>query len=231
MSHKSVRAALITSLFLSSLGWATQPIRIDGSTEAAADASFQQMIQSLKPDEQQALAIALVQINLAGATSAEDMLRTPSMRNPSAGHIRTKIDGMSAAEIIDYAKTVATTKAFIKGQEPGVPKDLLRPLVGGAPSNDLADTVWVIDDTINGQSKRDAYRFNPDHTMTLIESDKTQNGVSRWERMGEEVRLTFGDGYSVKLGRVVDATTMQGDGGNEAGFRWTWTARKRLSAQ
>jgi uncharacterized protein DUF6694 len=202
-------------------------IRIDGSSDDAANRSFQRMMESLKPDQQQALAIALIQINLGGAQSAQDMLRNPNMQHPSAGQVRDKIAGMTAPEIIAFANKTATTKAFIQGQEPGVPKELLRPLVGGPPSTSLADTVWILEDNINGNTKRDVYELHADHTMTLIESDKTPNGAARWEQAGDEVRLSFGDGYAVKLGRLVDATTMKGDGGNKVGFRWTWTATRR----
>lgn len=201
--------------------------RIDGSSDEAANRSFQHMIESLEPDHQQALAIALIQINLGGAQSAQDMLRNPDMQHPSAAQVKDKIGGMSAPEIIEFANKTATTKAFVQGQEPGVPKELLRPLVGGSPSVNLADTVWVLENNINGTIKRDVYELHADHSMTLIESDKTPNGAARWEQAGDEVRLSFGDGYAVKLGRLVDPTTMKGDGGNKVGFRWTWTATKR----
>jgi hypothetical protein len=207
--------------------WARDQVRIDGSSAAAADQSFQRMIKTLKPDDQQALVIALIQINLAGAQSAQDMLHNPNMQNPSAGQVRDKIAGMTAPEIIAFANRTATTKAFVEGQEPGVPKELLRPLVGGSPSTNLADTVWVLEDNINGTIKRDVYELHADHSMKLVESDKTPNGAARWEQAGDEVRLSFGDGYAVKLGRLVDATTMKGDGGNKVGFRWTWTATRR----
>lgn len=188
------------------------------------------MVKALNSDEQQALVIALIQINLAGAKSAEDMLRNPNMKNPSAGQVREKIAGMTATEIIAYANKTSTTKTFVQGQEPGVPDELLRPLVGGTPTNNLADTVWIVEDNINGNIKRDVYKLNADHSMTLIESDKTPNGASRWEQAGDEVRLSFGDGYAVKIGHFVDPHTMKGDGGNKVGFRWTWTATRRDAA-
>jgi hypothetical protein len=228
MRAKVLQARLLVALVTcSSFAWSGQVIRVDGSSDAAANESFQRMVSSLKPDEQQALLIALIQINMGGAESAQDMLREPKMQHPSAAQVKDKIAGMTATEIIAYANKTSKTKAFVEGQEPGVPADLLRPLVGGAPSSDLADTTWVLEDNINGHIKRDVYVLDADHTMTLIESDKTPNGSSHWEQAGEEVRLTFGDGYAVKLGRLVDGTTMKGDGGNKVGFRWTWTATKR----
>lgn len=221
---------LVLMLFLSfSLVSTAGPIRIDGSSDAAANRSFQRMLESLKPDKQQALMIAVLQINLIGVESVEDMAGNPDLQHPSAARIRTKIAGMSAPEIVDFAKKTSTTTAHVQGEEtePGVPPELLRPLAGGAPLHDLADTTWVVDDEINGHMKRDVYTLHADHTMTLIESDKKQGGTARWETAGDEVRLSFGDGYSVNVGRFADAATMSGDGGNRNGFRWTWTAKRR----
>jgi hypothetical protein len=210
-----------------SVARAREPIRIDGSSDDAANRSFQRMMESLKPDEQEMLSVALVQINLGDAQSVYYMLRDPNKQHPSAAHVRDKIAGMTASEIVDFAKRTSTTKVIVKGQEPGIPQDLLRPLVGGQPSIGLADTEWVIEANVNGNIKQDVYALHADHSMTLIESEKTQGGPARWQQAGDEVRLSMGDGFSVYLGQVVDARTMKGDGGNKNGFRWTWTATKR----
>jgi hypothetical protein len=221
------RLAFMVLLGCGSLALAGQVVRIDGSSDGAANRSFQHMMESLEPDQQQALAVALVQINLGGADNVYDALRNPTTQHLSAAQVKDNISGMTAPEIIEFANKTATTTAIIKGQEPGVPKDLLRPLVSAAPSLSLADTIWIVEDNINGNIKRDVYELHADHSMTLIESDKTPNGAARWEQVGDEVRLSFGDGYAVKLGRLVDATTMKGDGGNKVGVRWTWTATRR----
>ena len=105
------------------------------------------------------------------------MLRNPNMQHPSAGQVRDKIAGMTAPEIIEFAKKTATTTAIVEGQEPGVPQELLRPLVGGPPSSSLADTVWVVrGQRLNGHISHDVYQLHPDHTMTLIDSDMKQGG-------------------------------------------------------
>jgi hypothetical protein len=226
MQPKSAVALLIVLLSWSSLAW-SGGIRIDGSSEDAANRTFQRMMELVKPDQQQALAIALIQINLGGAESVYEVLRNPDMQHPSAGRVRDKIAGMTAPEIIAFANKTATTTVVIEGQEPGVPKEFLRPLQDGPTSIELADTTWVIDDNINGHIKRDVYELHGDHTMTLIESDKKPSGVSRWEQAGDEVRLSINDGYTVMLGRLADAITLKGEGGNKNGFRMTWTATKR----
>jgi hypothetical protein len=222
-------ARLLVVVFVAwgSIASCRDAIRIDGSSDAAADRSFQRMMESLKPDEQEMLSVALVQINLGDAQSVYDMLRDPNKQHPSAAHVRDKIAGMTASEIIDFARKTSTTKVIVKGQEPGIPQDLLRPLVGGQPPISLAETVWVIEANVNGNTKQDVYALHADHSMTLIESEKTQGGTARWQQAGEEVRLSMSDGFSVYLGHVVDATTIKGDGGNKNGFRWTWTATKR----
>ena len=185
------------------------------------------MLGSLKPDEQQALLIALVEINLIGVESVEEMAGNVDLQHPSAARVRNRIAGMTAREMIDFAKKNSTTTASVEGKEPGVPPELLRPLAGGTSTHDLSDTTWVIDDTVNGHVRTDVYALHSDHTMTLIESRKQQGGPAHWETAGDEVRLSFSDNYSVYLGHFVDATTMSGDGGNRDGFRWTWTAKQR----
>ena len=229
MRHRVLVVALLVLSLCLPVVASAGPIRIDGSSEAAANRSFQRMLQSLKPDQQKALLVAVIQINFVGVESAEDMVGNADLQHPSAARIRNTIAGMTATEIIDFSKKNATTTAHIEGEdsEPGVPPELLRPLAGGAPSHDLADTTWVVDDEINGHLKRDVYALHADHTMTLIESDKKQGGTAHWETAGDEVRFSFGDGYSVNLGRFVDATTMSGDGGNRTGVHWSWIAKQR----
>jgi hypothetical protein len=226
MQPKFVVALLIVLLGWSSFAWGGQ-IRIDGSSDDAANRSFQRMMSSLKPDKQQQLAVAFIQINMTGVNSVYEALNDPGLQHPSAARIKDKIAGMTASEIIEFARKTATAQVFIKGQEPGVPADLTRPLVGGTPTRALADSVWVIDENINGHVKRDVYELHSDHTMTLIESDKKPSGVSRWEQAGDEVRLSINDGYTVMLGRFADAITLKGEGGSKAGFRMSWAAAKR----
>jgi hypothetical protein len=227
MGRRIVQVALLSFVAWSSFTWAWGAIRIDGSSDEAANRTFQRMMKSLKPDQQQALVIALLQINFIGVESVTEAARSADLQNPSAARVKDKIAGMTAPEIIAFSKNNATTTAFVEGEEPGVPQELLRPLAGGPPSTNLADTTWTIEDTINGHIKRDVYQLHADHTMTLIESDKKQGGTCRWEQAGEEVRLSFSDGHSVNLGRFTDPSTMKGEGGNKNGFRWTWTAAKR----
>jgi hypothetical protein len=225
--HRLTRIAFILLFSAPSLACAWGAVRIDGSSEAAADHSFQRMMHTLKPDRQQALLIALMQINFAGVNSVTDTLKNAELQHPSAGRVRDKIAGMTADDIIAYSKHVSSTTVIVEGQEPGIPADLLRPLAGGPPSISLADSTWVIDDEVNGRHKRDVYTLHADHTMSLIESEKTQGGHCRWEQAGDQVRFSFSEGFSINLGSFVDATTIKGDGGNKNGFRWTWTATKR----
>ena len=226
MQPKFVVALLIALSTWSSCAWCGQ-IRIDGSSDDAANRTFQRMMTSLKPDEQQQLAIALIQINMSGVNSAYEAVNNPDLQHPSAARIKDKIAGMTAPEIIEFAHKTSTAQVFVEGKEPGVPAELMRPLSGGAPTQDLADTTWVIEDNINGHIKRDVYQLHADKTMTLIESDKKPSGVSRWEQAGDEVRLSINDGYTVMLGRLEDAVTLKGEGGNKTGFRMSWTATKR----
>src|SRR4051812_21051777 len=120
MNAYARRLALLVLLVSGSFALAGQVVRIDGSSEEAANRSFQHMMESLKADQQQALLAALIQINLGGAESVYDALRNPKMQHPSAGQIRDKIAGLTAAEIIEFANKAGTARAIIKGQEPGL---------------------------------------------------------------------------------------------------------------
>jgi hypothetical protein len=82
---------------------AGQGIHIDGSSEAAANHSFQRMLNSLDTNQKTQLATAVVQLNMIGVETASD-----APQNPSAGRIRDKIAGMTSSEIIELAHRTAT---------------------------------------------------------------------------------------------------------------------------
>ncbi len=227
MFAKVLMTCMALVLLVSQPAWSAGPLRIDGSSDAAAERSFQRMLSGLQPEVQKELLIALVQINMIGAKSATDVLNDPGLQHPSAARIKDRIVGMTASEIIELARNTATTKAFVRGAEPGVPTDLLRPLQKVTASQELADTSWVIEDDVNGHLQRSVYAFHPDHTATLIETNRKPAGTTRWEQSGNTVRLSINDGHAILLGDFTSPSTMSGKGGNKMGVRWTWTARKR----
>jgi hypothetical protein len=140
-----------------------QTPRLDGSTDKAADDSFAAMVKAAPAIQRQALLIALVQINMEGVQSAEEAIKTDASRHPSAARVRLKINGMTADEIIALGAAAQTTTPGLKvkiddrGDDPGVPADLLRPFAGGAPREQLAGTTWDIEQTANGTHEHFVY--------------------------------------------------------------------------
>lgn len=54
--------------------------------------------------------MAMIAINLSGASSAHDVVRNPVLQSPSIGRIKDRGAGMSAEETIAYAASVSTVK-------------------------------------------------------------------------------------------------------------------------
>jgi hypothetical protein len=203
--------------------------RIDGSSDTAANASFKAMVDSTPADKRQPLVVALLQINMQGVKSARD-----ANFDVSAAHVRTKIDGMTADDIIALGKTIAADSGAAKvvagnsgAPDPGVPSDLLRPLPAGAAHDDLKGTTWDFEQRANGTVEKFSYRLDADGTATMVESDVKPNGAARWEASGNEFLLSVNDGYAVMRGTFDTNDSLHGDGANRAAFRYTWTASKR----
>jgi hypothetical protein len=214
--------------FLSFSVSAGQGIHIDGSSDASADRSFQRMMNSLDTNQKQQLAIAMIQLNMVGVESAREAINDPGLQHPSAGRIKDKIAGLTASEIIDLAhRTATTTRVYVEGSEPGVPRELLRPLAEGAPTQPLSDTTWAITEDINGHVTHMSYALHADHTATLVEKDTKPGGTSRWEQSGNEIRLSVNDGYAVLLGSFSGSGSAAGEGANKTGGHWSWTAVKK----
>jgi len=89
------------------------PIRIDGSSDSAANESFKRMLAQLPTDRQRKLLSALVQLYVSGVHSAYEVVDNPKFQNMSAAGVKDKIAGMTADEIVEYAK---------QSHKPGDPK-------------------------------------------------------------------------------------------------------------
>ena len=77
-------------------------IRIDGSSDEAANKSFNEMVRSLTPSKQRKVVTAVALINMAGVHTAYDVLNNPDRQEMSAAKIKDKISGMTADEIIEF---------------------------------------------------------------------------------------------------------------------------------
>lgn len=88
--------------------------RIDGSSDAAAQESFEHMRKSLPPQEQQRLLIAMLRLNLIGVSSAVEVASRPDLQNFSPARIRDKIKNLTAKEIIDLADRTSNVSVRIE---------------------------------------------------------------------------------------------------------------------
>jgi hypothetical protein len=107
---------------------AREPVRIDAASEQAADASYKQMVGTLSQRQQIELAVAVIQLNMAGKTSAYDVVSDKSLQSPTAGRIKDRIAGMSADEIIALSHTAADVTTTVEIEAVPAPR---RPLERG----------------------------------------------------------------------------------------------------
>src|SRR6185312_14053697 len=70
-------------------------LRIDGSSDKAADESFGAMVNAESGEERQKLLIALVEINVAGMPGLGEAEASEASHHPSAARVREKIGGMT----------------------------------------------------------------------------------------------------------------------------------------
>lgn len=105
--HKHRTAAILLALAMSASSLqARDAIRLDATSEATAQASFKQMIESADRSEQEALATAMLKINLAGVQSAYEVVQRPELQTLSIGRVKDQVAGMTAEEIVAYADTL-----------------------------------------------------------------------------------------------------------------------------
>ncbi|MHB8742105.1 MAG: hypothetical protein ACYC9L_03185 [Sulfuricaulis sp.] len=110
------KLASIALLFFLGTVNAAEPIRIDGSSDAAAKASWDRMLAQSKSQTQQKLVGALIQINLAGVNSAFEVASNPDLQSLSVARIKDKIAGLTAEQIIDLANRISTVKVETRAQ-------------------------------------------------------------------------------------------------------------------
>lgn len=106
-----IKPVIATLLLVSaSFVYASDAIHFDASSDAVAKASWDRMFDNASRDQQQQLLAAVIQINLVGVKSVDEVTSNPDLQNLSAVRIKDKIAGMTAAQIIDFANRVATVK-------------------------------------------------------------------------------------------------------------------------
>nr|WP_298128715.1 hypothetical protein [uncultured Pseudoxanthomonas sp.] len=110
MKHRFVFAALAALLAVSTAS-AKEPVRLDASSDAAAEASWKAMHQEASPEQKRELPLAMLKINLAGTKSAYDVVGDPELQSLGIARIKDKVAGMTADEIIALGNRVSTIKA------------------------------------------------------------------------------------------------------------------------
>lgn len=114
MKHQ-LAAALLVGFLSISVSHAKEAIRIDASSDAAAEASWKKMTQEAASEKKQKLIIALLQINLAGVGSAYEAAANPELESFGIARVKDRVAGLTADEIIELGNRVST----IKIQQPG----------------------------------------------------------------------------------------------------------------
>ena len=110
---KHVSALVITCAFISGCASVSTPsgqVRIDSSSQDAAQASYQAMMKGRSISEQQRLAIAVLMLNMEGVKSAYDMVGNPDLQSPSIGRIKDKVAGLTADEIVALAARTSNVR-------------------------------------------------------------------------------------------------------------------------
>jgi len=228
---KSIPAIALASLLAISVGTAADPavaadqVRIDGSSDRAAQRSFEKMMLERDRDGQMQLAMAMLQINMAGVSSASEMLANPELRNPSVMRIRAQVDGMTAGEIIALA-AAGDTRAFIQGKEPGISPRLLAPLEERPVARPLVGTIWTITSDINGHISQSTVRLDAEGHAYSLDAGANPEQANTWQQSGNEFRLSINDQFVVYRGRL-EGDTLSGNAGNVNGSEWTWTAEQK----
>lgn len=113
---RATAGLLIAGLMFSALASAREPLRLDASSDTAAEESFKRMADRLSAKRQQKLQIAILQINMIGVNSAYETVANPELRSPGVARIKDKIAGMTADEIIDFADRNSTVTIEVQSR-------------------------------------------------------------------------------------------------------------------
>lgn len=203
---------------------AGEPMRLDGSSDSTAERSFKQMMDAQEPDAQMQLATAMLQLNMAGVSSAEEMMADPELRNPSIARIREQVDGLTAEEIIALASG-SGVETFIPGREPGIDAELLAPLSAGPVEWSLAGTTWLITSDVNGHISELKVQLDTDGRARILEPGAPAGRVSTWQQSADEFLLSLNDEFVAYRGRL-EGQSLTGTAGNVNGTVWSWTAKQ-----
>ncbi len=79
---------------------AKEAIRLDASSDAAAESSWERMVESVSAAKKQKLLVAMLQINLEGVNSAHEVVGDPELQRFGIARVKDRVAGLDADEII-----------------------------------------------------------------------------------------------------------------------------------
>lgn len=85
---------------------AREALRLDATSEATAQASFQKMMDQADDRGKRDLAMAMAKINLEGVQSAYEIVQRPELQTMSIGRIKDRVAGMTADQIVALADSI-----------------------------------------------------------------------------------------------------------------------------
>jgi hypothetical protein len=114
MFRNALNVLIVVALLSVANVQAKEPIRIDASSDAAANVSFGQMVDSLPARKRQQLQIAVLILNMEDVSSAYEVVNNPELQHPSIERIKGRVAGMTADEVIRLSKSVKTVRAEVQ---------------------------------------------------------------------------------------------------------------------
>lgn len=108
MKHR-IAAALLT-LVVTVGAHAKEPLRLDASSDEAAETTWKAMVDSATPAMRKKLLEAMVKINLAGVRSVTETVNDPGLQSFGIIRIKDNVAGLNAREIVAYGERVSTVK-------------------------------------------------------------------------------------------------------------------------
>ena len=94
----------------------SQSVRLDATSDATAQKSFEKMLSESGVTKQQELAIAMLKLNMIGVKSAYGLVGNPELQSLSIVRIKNRVAGMTADEIIDLANRSSDIKAEVQSK-------------------------------------------------------------------------------------------------------------------
>ncbi|WP_313493339.1 hypothetical protein [Stenotrophomonas sp.] len=105
---------LIIGVLAAGSALAKEPIRLDASSDAAAESSWKQMIESVSAAKKQKLLLAMLQINLDGVNSAYEVVGNPELQGFGIARVKDRVAGLDADEIIELGSRTSGAEIRIQ---------------------------------------------------------------------------------------------------------------------